>query len=104
MTGMEALFAPPPGHWGLRGDPLLWDALRRLFDGMAMPDDLDTLNHALDTGFAELTGAALAGAPDHLRVSWTRGTQGGMSNGLVSPAFWRDTGFPLIRSRWAALQ
>ena len=104
MSRIEALFAPPPGRWGLRGDPLLWDALRRLFDGMAMPDDLDTLNRALNIGFAELTGTALADAPDTMPVSWTKGTKGGMSNGIVSPPFWRDVGFPMIRDRWQGLR
>jgi molybdenum cofactor cytidylyltransferase len=58
---------------------VLWDAPRRLFVGMPMPADLDRLNRALDTGFAELTGT-------------------------VSTTFWRETGFPLIRDHWEAVR
>jgi molybdenum cofactor cytidylyltransferase len=93
------LFAPKPGHWGLRGDPHLWDELVRRFAYLPLPASAEDLRALLEEGYERLTGQALE-SDDHVRVS-RYGTDG-MSGGLVSPKFWRTEAIPLLLARHAA--
>jgi molybdenum cofactor cytidylyltransferase len=95
------LMQPPPRRWGLRGDPLLWEAMAEALRTHPFPLDEMALNLSFATVFEALTDHPLETAPEHLRVTWTRRENGGMSNGLVSGPFWRDTCWPLIRDRFA---
>jgi hypothetical protein len=94
------LFAPRPGHWGLRGDPFLWDELVQRFAYLPLPASAEDLRALLEEGYARLTGQALD-SDEPVRVD-RYGTDG-MSGGLVSPDFWRREALPLLLSRHAAL-
>ena len=96
----DDLFHPEPGGWGLRGDPLLWREMRAVLAGRALPESPDELRALLRWCFKELTGHRLDATDRTLSVAAYRRPGGGMSSGLVSPAFWRDTAMPLIEKRY----
>ena len=93
------LFDPKPGHWGLRGDPFLWDEMVQRFAHLPLPAKADDLRALLEEAYERLTGQALA-SDQHVRVE-RYGTRG-MSGGLVSPEFWRAKAIPLLLTRYAA--
>ena len=93
------LFAPRPGHWGLRGDPMLWDELAERFAYLPLPASAEDLRALLAEGYVRLTGQALE-LDDQVRID--RYGTAGMSGGLVSPKFWRTEAIPLLLQRYAA--
>ena len=99
MRTMAALFADRPSQWGLRGDPYLWDAFHTALADRPIPGSAAELQQLLEETFEKLTGSALAQC-ENVRVESF--PKGGMSGGVVSGAFWRDKGFPLIQQRYLA--
>ena len=93
------LFAPKPGHWGLRGDPMLWEELAERFAYLPLPASAEDLRALLEEGYARLTGQALE-LDAQVRVD--RFGSSGMSGRLVSPKFWRTEAIPLLLKRYAA--
>ncbi|MFA5684470.1 MAG: hypothetical protein WCZ65_01755 [Lysobacteraceae bacterium] len=99
---MADLFQPPPARWGLRGDPHLWAEMASTLAGCAIPPDAAQLDSLLQATFARLVGTPLDSSAPSIHVQ--RYAHGGMSSGQVSPAFWRETGFALLRARHAAIR
>ena len=95
------LFDPPPGTWGLRGDPGFWAEMRDHLAAHPLPPESGTLSAMIADSFAALTGVALSDASDALPVPRLDQGRGGLSAGLVSGPFWRDTAVPLLLSRHA---
>lgn len=91
------LFDPKPGHWGLRGDPFLWNEMVDRFAHLPLPASAEELRALLEEAFFRLTGQALE-SPDHVRVE-RYGTRG-MSGGLVSPEFWKTQAIPMLLMRY----
>lgn len=101
MTAFFDLFDPPPATWGLRGDPHLWHALRDRFAGHPLPGDSAELAAAVEAAFRDIVGQGWTGETP-VAVAALRSDRGGMSNGLVSPPWWRETALPLLAERWRA--
>jgi len=97
---LRQLFEEEPLHWGLRGDPYLWEALGQRLENESWPETEADLLGRLQALFGEITGGDADGTEpfyvDHL-------AHGGMSSGHISPEFWRDMGFPHLLSRYADL-
>ncbi|MGV3524331.1 MAG: hypothetical protein ACO1RX_08905 [Candidatus Sericytochromatia bacterium] len=95
---LAELFDVPPTRWGLRGDPPLWQALAQGAlheDWPASPADLTA---TLERLFENVTAYPL----NHAEPVYVAACdQGGLSAGLVSPAFWRETVLPLLQERYA---
>ncbi|MGJ8617598.1 MAG: hypothetical protein ACSHWS_12225 [Sulfitobacter sp.] len=102
MTRFVDLLEPAPRPWGLRGDPVLFDAMKQVVDDLPLPATEAALRDAFENTFEVLTGTPLADAPDLLRVAATRRENGGMSNGIVSPGYWRDKMLPALIKRFHA--
>ena len=96
------LMDPAPRPWGLRGDPLLFDAMKAAFAGIPLPDTKDQVAQMFTQTFEAMTGTALDTAPDHLQVAVLKRPNGGMSNGMVSSVYWRDQMRPALIRRFAA--
>ncbi len=100
MTTVGDLFDPRPGRWGLRGDPYLWDELAQALADVRLPRRKRDLWRVLTTAFREATGHSL-NACEMVRID--RFDTGGMSGGMISGEFWRETAIPLIVGRYDML-
>ncbi len=100
-TCIGELFKSKPKQWGLRGDPYLWADMARVFRRVPFPENLDALSAMLEAAFLTLTSQPVR-AKDAFYVD--RYAHGGMSSGLISPGFWRETGFPILQARFLAQQ
>jgi hypothetical protein len=92
------LFKPVPIQWGFRGDPYLWDEMASVLADTRLPASEAQLTELLKDTFVRLVGASLDSSASSAFIE--RYSHGGMSSGRVSFAFWRETGFPLLRSRY----
>jgi hypothetical protein len=101
MAGLADLFQPAPASWGLRGDPVLWARMARDFAGQPMPNSDRVLRAMIAAAFRRHAGRGWDG-DDPIPVTALAGAGGGLSNGLVAPRWWRDTGMPLLVERWRA--
>lgn len=89
-------FTLEPSRWGLRGDPWLWRDMRQRFAAVPCPATADELEAIVTAEFARLTVHPVThGEMIHLEQY----SHGGMSSGMVSPEFWRETAVPLLRQR-----
>ncbi len=93
---IATLFAEKPIRWSLRGDPYLWEALCDHIGQLQLPDNEQQLMAVFDAAFEQLVGAPLS-TQDFVFVE--RFSHGGMSSGMVDPAFWREQGLPLLLGR-----
>ena len=97
MKTITDLMKEKPGSWGLRGDPYLWDQLTAELKKIELPRTRSELALTLEQIFGKVTGHSLAleemfVMPEH--------AHGGMSSGMISCRFWRETAFPLILNRF----
>ncbi len=91
------LFQKEPMNWGLRGDPYLWEEMRRHFEHVPLPSAADELAVLIGAAFKALTGRPISALKAfHLE----RSSHGGMSSGHISPEFWRDKAVPLLCNRY----
>jgi len=90
------LFAQPPQQWSLRGDEALWRELENHFQDKPLPNSRSALKADLFHAFEVLTGHPVT-VGVRIRVASLGGD--GMSGGMVDPAFWIKTAFPLIVER-----
>ncbi|MGW5339183.1 hypothetical protein ACWEQD_12260 [Rhodococcus pyridinivorans] len=95
---MDQLFEKEPEHWGLRGDPYVWAAIREHLAGLPLPDDDATLEESLLGAFTSVVGADLRTEPAD-SVYREEFAHGGMSSGHVCLPIWRDRLIPLLVSR-----
>jgi hypothetical protein len=86
------LFEEEPLQWGLRGDPYLWRAMHARFFLIPLPSFASNLDEQIEQAFQTLTGHALS-TPAAFHV--LEFAHGGMSNGAISPEFWREKALPL---------
>ncbi len=91
------LFQQKPVQWGLRGDPHLWQEMADHFAQTPLPGSSEQLKQLLIQAFATLTGQPLT-TETHIRVE--RFPRIGISGGMVSPEFWRETAVPLLLKRF----
>lgn len=97
MKTISDLFQQKPGQWGLRGDPFLWQEMANQFTQTPLPQTAEQLEHLLTETFQALTGQPIT-AEKFIPVE--RFPRGGMSGGMVSPEFWRETAVPLLLKRF----
>ncbi|MEU2004534.1 hypothetical protein ACH47B_26385 [Rhodococcus sp. NPDC019627] len=95
---MDHLFEEQPEHWGLRGDPYAWEALREHLTGVPIPGEDAALEGLLLTAFTSVVGVDLLTEPAE-NVYREEFAHGGMSSGHVSLQLWRDCLLPLLVSR-----
>lgn len=93
---VSIIFEEPPEKWGLRGDPYLWDDLKKYFKNKVFPYPKATLINDIHRIFEDITGEEL-GTREISHVPEYE--HGGMSSGDLSHAFWHEKALPLILSR-----
>jgi hypothetical protein len=94
---ISVLFEDEPTQWGFRGDPFLWREMKKSIGDSPLPDTEMELLITLKSAFEELTGKPISTVR---AIKIERYDQGGMSGGMVSTDFWRDTAIPLILERF----
>jgi hypothetical protein len=99
---LDLLFGKRPPVWGYRGDVQLWAALRNYFEVQGLPETIDQFHNALECGYELLTGSHLSSNSAVYVKKFTLNTHG-MSRGVVSPHFWRESGIPLLLKRYRLL-
>lgn len=97
---LSELFNPTPMPWGLRGDPCLWAEMALALADVPRPATEAQLNQLLEEVFERAVGLPADSSATSAFVE--RYSHGGMSSGHVSLEFWRETGFPLLRSRYVS--
>ena len=97
---ISALFQTKPAQWGLRGDPYLWQEMSDHLTQTPLPASSEQLEQLLTQAFETLTGRPIT-AEEFIAVA--RFPRSGMSGGMVSPQFWRETAVPLLLSRFSAM-
>lgn len=95
ITYMSSLFEEEPRQWGYRGDPHLWKEMRKRFENVEIPDAVEECKALIISAFEDVTKKSIEG--DTIRID--RFDHGGMSGGLISTGFWRETAIPLLLSR-----
>lgn len=95
---VDELFEEQPEYWGLRGDPYVWEAIRRRLVDVPLPDDDTELENLLLTTFASVVDVDLRieSAESVYRDEFAHG---GISGGHVCIPTWRDRLIPLLVSR-----
>lgn len=94
---LSQIFQEVPPFWGLRGDPFLWEELKNALGNLAYPDTEEEFNSLLEKTYEQITGRTIR---DLQSVFIERFSHGGMSSGQVSPVFWIETGFPMLREQY----
>ena len=96
-TFIADFFQNKPGQWGLRGDPYLWQEMAEQFAQTPIPQTAEQLEQLLTDAFETLTGQPLT---TETFIPVARFPRGGMSGGMVSPQFWRETAVPVLLTRY----
>jgi hypothetical protein len=91
------MFVEAPPHWGMRGDPYLWDELKGTLSDVALPSTSAGLSQLIGSAFESSTGHAM---DERGYFVIERFAHGGMSSGGISTEFWRDTAMPLLLERY----
>lgn len=89
-----------PQHWGLRGDPYLWDELKFEFDSITTPVSVEAFKELLYIHFNKLTGYPISTNHD---IYVEKYAHGGMSSGMVCIENWRNHLLPLLEDRFKNL-
>lgn len=90
------LFEPKPQNWGLRGDPYLWEDMKKNFSSVTLPVSTEVFIEKFRAGFEEITGIPLTQDCHPLVPEYS---DGGMSAGQVSGRFWLNEALPLLLER-----
>ena len=91
------LFRDPELAWGLRGDPFLWEALEKRFQGVELPCTSIELVQMVENEYRIITGQAIE-IDTYVYVKEL--AHGGMSSGHICPEYWRDSAIPLLVERY----
>lgn len=90
------IFRERPEHWGLRGDPYLWDDLEEVFREIPLPYEEECFLSKLNLAIDEITGQRLEEGED---IDVEMYDHGGLSSGKVSYDFWTNTAIPILIGR-----
>ena len=93
----QVLFADKPDHWGLRGDPYLWEDLYKSLIGLEAPNNEQELYSLLESHFERLVGVPIKHVGN---IYIEKYAFGGMSSGHVCLEYWREKAFPILVQRF----
>lgn len=97
---LSSIFDEKPSGWGLRGDPYLWEELKKEFKEVVLPKTEEEFLSLLREKYKSITNVSLD-EDKHIYIE--RFSNGGMSSGQISPAFWREDALPLLLERYRKL-
>ena len=94
---ISTLFEDEPTQWGFRGDPYLWREMKESLRDSPLPETEMELLIRLKSAFEKLTGKPISTVR---AIKIERYDQSGMSGGMVSTDFWKNTAIPLLLDRF----
>lgn len=93
------IFNKKPKKWGLRGDPELWQIIKKRFKDYDDPKNQIEFNKKLEL---EFNAMIKKGEQSSDEIVWFENfSQLGMSGGLISLEWWNNIGLPLLRKRYS---
>lgn len=92
------IFDPEPYQWGLRGDPFLWQLLKKRYQAVELPYSPETLREDILSVFRSLTDELPESGKDCYVEQFAK-THVGMSTGWLCGDFWIGTAIPLLIER-----
>ncbi|MBQ8198996.1 MAG: hypothetical protein IJZ76_06185 [Lachnospiraceae bacterium] len=93
---VSAIFEEEPKQWGLRGDPYLWEDLKKEFSTVPITISLEDFVKEFKEVFEKYTGNPLT-SDCHIFLS--EYANSGMSSGQICGEFWMDKALPLLVER-----
>lgn len=99
---VSEIFGEKPRQWGLRGDPFLWDRLKKRYADTTLPYPPERLKCEILQIFAELAGEP----PEYGKIYFVEEfaqKHVGMSTGGLSGDFWLNSAIPLLLERLNAV-
>ncbi len=89
---LSELFNIQPPHWGLQGNPLLWEDMKQFFSSVPFPYNASCLVEDVKRLFREKTGKDLENGARPYVADYERDG----SSGMISGRFWLKTAIPLL--------
>ena len=93
---VSMIFEEKPKQWGLRGDPYLWEEMRKEFATIPITISLEEFTKEFKDVFEKLTGTPLTSGG---RIFLSKYAQGGISSGRICGEFWIVKALPLLLER-----
>lgn len=93
---VSAIFEEKPKQWGFRGDPYLWEDMKKEFSTVPLTISSEDFVKEFKEVFEKLTGNPLT---RECRMFLPEYVHGGMSSGQICGEFWMDTALPLLVER-----
>ena len=93
MNNFSDIFFKTPEQWGLRGDPYLWEDMKRTLATVRLPSSATKVRSGLENAFLNLTGRPISTEGFFYVEKYAHG---GMSGGGIDSNFWRTSGIPLL--------
>lgn len=98
MEPFEQIFFTPPGTWGYRGDPHLWDDLKAYFINKPLPENEIEWRRQIHAAVKALTEHTLTKGESCFYCK--KYNTGGMSGGMVNINWWLRNGIPRLIGRY----
>lgn len=93
---VSEIFNEKPERWGLRGDPYLWEDMKKEFDGVPITISAEEFREMFYAAFEKLVKVPLS--PGNFTYC-SKYAHDGMSSGKISGDFWSGTALPLLLGR-----
>lgn len=93
---VSVIFEEQPEQWGFRGDPYLWEEMRKEFSKVPMTISSEDFVKEFKAIFEKLTGNPLTSKKDIFLLKYAHG---GMSSGRICGEFWNKKVLPMLVDR-----
>lgn len=90
------LFEPEPKTWGLRGDPYLWQEIKKRLGEKEIPINQEEIQREIIHLCLDVFNINLNTDNEIFIKDFDKG---GMSSGWICCEWWREKGIPLLLSR-----
>ncbi len=94
---LHLLFEENSVGWGLRGDPLLWEAMKYLSQTVLLPSSEEALTALLYWLFELLAGKPITTVKDFYVEKYA---QGGISSGYINTSHWQNAIIPALLAKF----
>ncbi len=97
MKGTVAeIFEIHPEHWGLRGDPHLWEDLKEFFSNMPLPYSIARFTENFNIFYKLVSGYEIKMGEKFYIPGYDKGE---VSGGMIHSSFWLTKGLPILVER-----